>query len=282
MKLEIGNAKLFLRRRGSRSRESGYMLLVIMLAMALLIIGLAAVARNIAQEIRHDKEEEMVHRGAQYARAIRRFYKKFGRYPSRMEELEDTNHMRFLRRRYKDPMTAEGDWRLLHFGDVKISFAPAIRPGTSVGPGIGPAGASPGGAQTTGQGAAGQTPGGPTSSGQPGPIGTPAESMSSPLKGPSFGGGPIVGVASQSDAQSIMEFDQKNHYKDWQFIYDPSSDRGGLIKGPYVRPLQGAVGMPGVPGTPGVPGATGLPNPMGTPAGPGSPMSPPGVTPGPR
>ncbi len=36
-----------------------------------------------------------------------------------------------------------------------------------------------------------------------------------------FGGGPIVGVASISKAQTIREFNHKNHYNQWQFIYDP-------------------------------------------------------------
>ena len=36
-----------------------------------------------------------------------------------------------------------------------------------------------------------------------------------------FGGGPIVGVASTSKAQTIREFNHKNHYNQWQFIYDP-------------------------------------------------------------
>ena len=53
-----------------------------------------------------------------------------------------------------------------------------------------------------------------------------------------FGGGPIVGVASTSKAQSIREFNHKNHYDKWQFIYDPTMDRGGLIKTPAQPALQ--------------------------------------------
>ena len=53
-----------------------------------------------------------------------------------------------------------------------------------------------------------------------------------------FGGGPIVGVASTSKAQSIREFNHKNHYDKWQFIYDPTMDRGGLITTPAQPALQ--------------------------------------------
>ena len=41
--------------------------------------------------------------------------------------------------------------------------------------------------------------------------------------------------------KTIREFNKKNHYNQWQFIYDPSSDRGGLLMTPNQPPLQGAV-----------------------------------------
>jgi len=40
-------------------------------------------------------------------RAIQHFYKKFNRYPNKIEELENTNNVRFLRRRYTDPMNRD-------------------------------------------------------------------------------------------------------------------------------------------------------------------------------
>ena len=49
-----------------------------------------------------------------------------------------------------------------------------------------------------------------------------------------------MGVVSTSSKESIREFNKKNHYKDWQFIYDPGTDRGGLLNTPNQPPLQGA------------------------------------------
>ena len=80
-----------------------------------------------------------------------------------------------------------------------------------------------------------------------------------------FGGGPIVGVASTSKAPSIREFNHKNHYNQWQFIYDPTMDRGGLITTPAQPPLQVSTTVqqpnsasPNSPGTPGsAPGSFG-------------------------
>lgn len=101
-----------------RSREQGYVLLSLLLIFALSIIFAAAAASSIAFKIRRDREEELLHRGAEYSRAIRRFTKKMGRYPLRVEDLENTDHQRFLRKRYKDPITGK-DFKLLHLTDLQ-------------------------------------------------------------------------------------------------------------------------------------------------------------------
>ena len=59
-----------------------------------------------------------------------------------------------------------------------------------------------------------------------------------------FGGGPIVGVASTNKGTSIREFDQKRRYNEWQFIYTPMMERVGLIKTPYQAQQLFEGGMP--------------------------------------
>src|SRR5204863_2930110 len=112
--------------------------LTLLLAVTLLIIGMAIVLPEITFQVKRDREEEMIHRGVQYSRAIRRYVKKFGRYPTRIEELENTNNIRFLRRRYKDPITGK-DFRLLHLGEVRM-FAQGVpglaAPGTPIPGGV--------------------------------------------------------------------------------------------------------------------------------------------------
>ncbi len=61
--------------------QRGYMLITLMLALALMTIAMLAVLPDIGQQVQRDREEEMVHRGTAYMRAIQHFYKKFGRYP---------------------------------------------------------------------------------------------------------------------------------------------------------------------------------------------------------
>src|ERR1700690_1483805 len=108
-----------------RHSERGYILLMLMMFVALLEIAAGALAPSIAFRVRRDREEEMIHRGTQYSRAIRHFVKNTGRYPTRLEELENTNNIRFLRKRYKDPITGK-DFKLLHVGEVQLTSAPGV------------------------------------------------------------------------------------------------------------------------------------------------------------
>src|SRR5467141_2055646 len=125
-------AKLQITNHKSQIAQRGYMLITLMLALALITIGLLTVLPEIGQQIRRDREEEMRHRGTAYMRAIQHFYKKFGRYPMRVEELENTNNLRFIRKRYKDPINRdpatgqEKDFKLLHQTDITLNNGPVL------------------------------------------------------------------------------------------------------------------------------------------------------------
>ena len=249
-----------------RRSERGYILLMLMLFVTLLVIAAGVAAPTIAFRVRRDREEEMIHRGTQYSRAIQRYVKKTGRYPSRLEDLENTNNIRFLRRRYKDPVTGK-DFKLLHVGEVQLAASPGIAGASPIGSPAAQAGVAAlqgaastmlGGAATQAAPAAAATAATPGANpaGDSGADATPAnpdspdasKSDSSPaggigsaqLSSAVFGGGPILGVASISKAQTIREFNHKNHYNQWQFIYDPTMDRGGLITTPAQPALQSA------------------------------------------
>ena len=118
------------------------MLIVVVFLMTALIISALAMTASITEQIKRDHEEEMIHRGVQYTRAIKRYYKKFGRYPATLEALEDTNHVRFLRKRYKDPLTKDGKWALVRYGQVQFGnqggsgFGNANQPGLPNVPGV--------------------------------------------------------------------------------------------------------------------------------------------------
>ena len=101
------------RRKG---QESGFALLFVLLAAAMIAIFLYSQMPNVAFEGQRQKEADLVAHGEQYKRAIKLFFRQFGRYPPSIDALENTNNIRFLRRRFKDPMTGKDDWRFIHAG----------------------------------------------------------------------------------------------------------------------------------------------------------------------
>src|SRR5580693_164944 len=99
-----------------RNPESGYVLLFVFAMAAIVAVTLYMQVPRVAFEAQRDKEELLMDRGHEYIRAIALFVHKFNRFPASMDELENTNNLRFLRRRFPDPMTGKTDWRILHAG----------------------------------------------------------------------------------------------------------------------------------------------------------------------
>ncbi|HUS19338.1 MAG TPA: hypothetical protein VMZ25_06785 [Terriglobales bacterium] len=188
------------------SSQRGYVLIALLFMVAVIMIVMASAAPSIATSIKRQREEELIHRGKQYQRGIQLYFRKFGRFPASLDDLQNTNNIRFLRHKYTDPITGKDEWRLIRFGQAKPRTPPAYLGGAQGGrPG------QPGGLQS--QGSQGVLPG------------SSAASISRPLSGSaSMGGGPIVGVASTSEKESLKEIDGKNHYHEWEFVYDPSLD----------------------------------------------------------
>jgi type II secretory pathway pseudopilin PulG len=227
--------------------QRGYILLTLMLMMALLVIGAAVIAPTLAFEIRRDREEEMVHRGVQYSRAIRAYASKTGRYPLKLEDLKETGGVKYIRKLYKDPITG-GDFRLLHMSDMPTMGGATNLNAQGINPSIGGPGGSLGvpgvnsvvqngpGQNLTNQNAANQTTANQVS--QPAPEDeNKADAAPSTLPNSATGstdagsGGVIFGVASRSKLKTIREYNQKNHYNDWMFFYYPPYG-GTFLTGP--------------------------------------------------
>lgn len=242
------------------------MLLVLMLAVAVLTITMLGVARNYRRSIQRDREVEMIHRGAQYARAVRRFYIKNGRYPVSLEQLENFNKVRYLRKRYKDPMSPDGEWKIVHPTDVKLKNS-VVQTAAGSTPGATQTSGSPGVTNTASQATDGTNTGSTGTTGDTGTAsGTSTDSGSSgsafgssgnssgnagstqgasmfgsgtgtnnAANGQVLGGGDIYGVVSKSKKEGFHIFGEKSKYNEWFFIYDPGQDQnnGRLITGPY-------------------------------------------------
>ena len=85
---------------------------------AILLAALALSVPRMAMQA-HASEGQPVDRtrGNSHRRAIKLYYEKHGKYPGReLEDLEETDGVRYLRRRYKDPIGVTGEWRLIHMG----------------------------------------------------------------------------------------------------------------------------------------------------------------------
>jgi len=78
-----------------------------MLFFAMFAMTQLVVLANIRHQIQRDREEELCHRGTQYMRAIRRYYRTLGTYPTSLQNLESANGKRFIRKLYKDPMSRD-------------------------------------------------------------------------------------------------------------------------------------------------------------------------------
>jgi type II secretory pathway pseudopilin PulG len=133
--------KLANHRRRNSSPETGYILLAVLFALTLAIIALTAAAPSMFTSIKRDREIELQHRGNQYVRALQLYFRKFGRYPASIDQLENTNNIRFLRKRYADPITGKDEWKLIRLGQAHPKPRPAYLAGAT--PASAMAGATP-------------------------------------------------------------------------------------------------------------------------------------------
>lgn len=231
------------------------MLVGVIVLVFLVMLALSIAAPKVARELRRDREVEAIHRGNEYVRALQLYYRKFGRYPGTMDQLEKTSNIRFLRRKYEDPMTGKADWRLIHIGEAKTTVKgffgqpltglpgsagglgsaasmTSSQPGSTVsgssstGSSLGGSslgtGSSSGGFSLGGSslGSGSSTPG-QTVSGSSGSSGSSNGIGSQSATTFSGGGAPIVGVGSSRSGDSITILNEQTTYQTWEFIYDP-------------------------------------------------------------
>jgi type II secretory pathway pseudopilin PulG len=228
--------------RQSRTRQNGYAMAALLVGMAVMAIMLSVAMPTWNQMIRREKEEELIFRGKQYARAINFYQRKFANASPANFDILVEQHM--LRKKYKDPMSPDKDG----------AFQPLYINNSS---------------QSGRLGSAGQA----GSAGQPGSVGTALGTTPT---------GGIMGVTSKNKGESLRTFNGKTHYNEWQFIALQTSVQGGTGAqggGPAggrqgsVRPDGSFVGRDGR-GNPVDTGRRGSPPPRGQGSSPPSPFQP--------
>ena len=239
-------------------KEAGYTLAVVMVFTSVLLVTLSGAVINWQKAMQREREEELIYRGKQFMRAVELWQRKFpGTYPTTIDALLSTNNTRFLRKKWKDPITNSDEWRLLKMNpDGSISGLTVIPGSSPLGPssfdGSSTSGSSSSGGRTTGgtQGGTSSTTG--TGRAQQGSAGSRAgQSAFNPV----LGG--IVGVASKSEKESLKSYNGRSKYNEWEFVYIPRGPQPGANTPQGTQPQpQGGV----------APGGRNLP--------PGSPQQP--------
>lgn len=216
--------------RRPRHRQAGYALLMVVFLGALMAVAVAAVAPNVLTQGTREKEEEMIWRGKQYARAVKLYFRKNGRFPTSVEELEKKRTtVRYLRQAYKDPMNKEdGSWRLIYIGPGGQLIGSVTKTGAIQFPTTPGAGQQPGQAAPVGQ-VLPQPTVGPRPSPQPTPLGGAGT-------GGQIIGGNIIGVGSKVNKTSLKAYNGRTIYREWEFIWDPVKEAQQATPGSVIGP----------------------------------------------
>jgi hypothetical protein len=274
-----------------RQPESGFALLLVFAMAASIAAMLYMELPRAAFEAQRQKEELLMDRGEQYIRGIQLYVAQWKSYPPTLDALEKTNGKRYLRRRYKDPMTGKDEWRAVHANgagilvdsivqkqgqqDEKktqqtfISELPSI--GSSAGMG-GDAGQNIGLRRRPSD----QNPmpgmgGGPTPPLDPQSLGNGAQVVQP--------GVPAQTALPQQPGMPPQQPGAPGVPPNGGQLFNPGQSNPGQPNG--MNPNQPAGGNPGLPyPVPGPPGASqqmpsipGVPNPMGTPGVGGGPTT---------
>jgi len=94
-------------------RNRGYTIILLLFVLTAMSIGLMLAVPVWQTQILREKEEELIFRGKQYVEAIRIYQvKNPGKFPASLEELVDPEE-RCIRKLYPDPMTENGEWRII-------------------------------------------------------------------------------------------------------------------------------------------------------------------------
>ena len=254
-------------RAGRRRDESGFAMLLVFVMAATIAITLFIEVPRIAFESQRAREQMTIDRALQYQRAIQLFYRKYHLYPQTLDDLETTRNIRFLRRRYKDPLTGK-EFRLLHVGPSgqltdSLIQPPAPLPGSSTGSG-------PNSSPTSSQGSGQNSSSSASNSSQPvdpnNPNAQPLDPLNMALRRPSdrltpTNAGATGGQPGDPDSNPSPE-------QPPQQPQDPSQTG--------QQPFQpGQPGVPVQPGQPLIPGQPGFPGQQGFPGQPGMPVQQP-------
>lgn len=199
-----------------RNVETGFAMAGLLVSVFIVSLMMAMALPVWHHAAKREREAELIFRGEQYARAVALWQRQ--RPGSTPPDLDTLVEQRYLRKKYRDPMAEDGEFRLVlqseitavpEVGAITTGAGQQLRTETSL------EGQSRG--ETFGIGAG--SPGG-----QPAPIGSTGRSA------PGGVAGGIVGVVSTSDETSIATYNGRSKYSDWYFVF-PADAQVGVVSG---------------------------------------------------
>ena len=109
------NTLMRLQGQSQRAGEAGYAMATLLVALAVMSVLMSAVLPAWRHQARREKEAELAFRGEQYMRAIQLWERKMGP-GSRPPNIDMLVQQKFLRKKYKDPMTEDGEFQPVFAG----------------------------------------------------------------------------------------------------------------------------------------------------------------------
>ncbi|MEO5895461.1 MAG: type II secretion system protein [Vicinamibacterales bacterium] len=200
---------------GGQAGQRGYAMAALLVSVSIMAILMTALLPVWKQQARREKEAELAFRGEQWARAVYLFNtKNGGQYPPSLDALVQG---RYVRKKYKDPMTVDGEWQPIFLGQQPQQ---PQQPGQPQGRGTGP-------------GAAGGRGGVVPPAQNPGGFGA------------GQGSAGIATVQSKSKDASIRIYNGAGYYNQWQFRYNGRGRGQGTGSPQQGNPQRGGPGGPG-------------------------------------
>jgi type II secretory pathway pseudopilin PulG len=237
------------------SRESGHLILAVMIGLTVTAIMLTAAIQQWSVVERREKEEELIFRGNQYVKAIKRYQMEHGgAFPTSLELLiqPGPRRLRYIRKLFRDPLAPDGKWGILLAdpsgrGFINPNALPPEKEGV---PGLEDLGR--GLRDSFNQKLAGAARTNELRKSMfekrsglfDEPTGDPEGKVS--VTAPGQPAGPIVGVVSLYDESSFRRFRDTENYTEWTFtVFDLENQQQGQQQALTPVPTPGSGIGPG-------------------------------------
>ena len=189
-----------------RGKNAGFAMAALLVGMTIMAVFMTIALPAWKTAMQREKETELIFRGQQYARAVMLFQRKYANtFPPNLDILLNEH---FLRKKYKDPMTADGEFQVLYANQQNSGQPGAV-----------------GGIIPT--------------------LGQPQQRTTTVGGGAPIAQGGIIGVASKSTATSLRVYNGHDKYNEWVFVAQQVSNRAGAPTGSQTP--TGGINLPGGP-----------------------------------